>query len=338
MRTCLPFRTVPAAVALALLALLGLPFVPGQTTSDAGARGDNGAVIAAATLQQLTAQGRMLEGIEPWLDLLMTVGDESGVPWQVLAAIMHLESGGNPAALSPDGAVGLMQVMPRYWQDVANAFGGDLWDPEVNLRTAATILATLHAAWGAWDRAAAAYFGAIDATGAVTGATDAFGTTGYQYVERFFYNIARIGYGPELAKEYLARAADLAPAESVAALSLALSAQGVEYVWAGDAPEDGGFDCSGLVQWAYAGAGISLPRTAAEQWEWTPTIAEADLRPGDLVFFAGTTDAPGITHVAMYVGEGLMVNAPDVGDIVRLVSIHDPWWRAHLVGFTRVQP
>jgi cell wall-associated NlpC family hydrolase len=92
-----------------------------------------------------------------------------------------------------------------------------------------------------------------------------------------------------------------------------------------------------LIQWAFAGAGIDLPRTAAEQWEWTPTIEETDLLPGDLVFFAGTTDAPGVTHVAMYVGAGLMVNAPDIDDIVRLVSINDPWWREHMVGFTRVQ-
>lgn len=331
-------RTSGVAVGLVLVAVLLVPFLPGQTTGDADAQGSNGVVNPATALGAINIEPHMLEGTEQWLDLLIEVSGESGVPWQVLAAIMNLESGGDPQVLSPAGAIGLMQVVPHFWQDEANRHGGDLWDPWVNVRTAAEILRKNHETWGTWDRAAAAYFGAIDEAGNITGATDAYGTTGYQYVERFLYNIARVGYGQEIANEYLALAIDQVPLEIAAALGYALSAQGVAYVWAGESLEEGGFDCSGLMVWAFGGAGITLPRTAAEQWEWTPTISEEELLPGDLIFFEGTTDAPGITHVAMYVGAGLMINAPDVDDIVRLVSIHDPWWRAHLVGFTRVRP
>lgn len=323
------------AIALVLVAVLVVPFLPGQVTGDADAQGDSGTIPATA-LAQISVEPHMLEGTDRWLDLMIMVAGESGVPWQILAAIMNLESGGNPDALSPSGAVGLMQVMPQYWQSLADEHGGDLWNPEVNMRTAAKILAKNHEIYGTWDKAAAAYFGAIDDAGNITGATDAFGTTGYQYVERFLFNIAWVGYGPDIANEYLSLALDQVPLETASALANALSAQGVDYVWAGESPLDGGFDCSGLIQWAYAGAGVSLPRTAAEQWEWTPNVDESEILPGDLVFFQGTTDAPGITHVAMYIGAGLMINAPDENDIVRLVSINDPWWREHMVGFTRV--
>ena len=325
-----------AALAIALAALILIPFLPGQTTGDAGAQGNDGAISPLAALGVLGVQAHMLPGTEPWLDLLVKASGESGVPWQVLAAVMNLESGGDASALSPTGAVGLMQVMPEFWQEQANAYGGDLADPWVNVRTAAEVLAKAHATWGTWDKAAAAYFGAIDDAGNITGATDAYGTTGYEYVERFLYNIASVGFGPQLANDYLAPLLDTLPAATATALGFALGAQGESYVLGGESPAEGGFDCSGLVQWAYAQVGIDLPRTAAEQWEWTPTIDEADLLPGDLVFFAGTTDEPGVTHEAMYVGNGLMINAPDVDDIVRLVPLDNPWWRDHLVGFSRV--
>ena len=88
-----------------------------------------------------------------------------------------------------------------------------------------------------------------------------------------------------------------------------------------------GFDCSGLVQWAYGQAGISLPRTAEEQYAATTPVALDQLQPGDLAFFSdGTTS---VQHVAIYVGTGIVLQAPSTGSVVSFA----PLWTSDLVGF-----
>ena len=99
------------------------------------------------------------------------------------------------------------------------------------------------------------------------------------------------------------------------AVSWALSQIGTPYVWGGET-SGVGFDCSGLVQAAYAVAGVALPRVAQDQYDATPKLAPgAPLAPGDLVFFGG---GPGsIDHVGLFVGEvsgrNVMVDAPHTG-------------------------
>ena len=79
------------------------------------------------------------------------------------------------------------------------------------------------------------------------------------------------------------------------------------------------FDCSGLVRWAYAHAGLALPRTAREQWWAGRHVEVSGLRPGDLVFWAtNPADPATIHHVAVYVGQALMVHAPHTGALVRV--------------------
>jgi cell wall-associated NlpC family hydrolase len=103
------------------------------------------------------------------------------------------------------------------------------------------------------------------------------------------------------------------------AVSWALSQIGTPYIWGGETPGVG-FDCSGLVQAAYAVAGVALPRVAQDQYDRTPELApEAPLAPGDLVFFGG---GPGsIDHVGLFVGvvngRSVMVDAPHTGAVVR---------------------
>ncbi|MFT3714656.1 MAG: C40 family peptidase [Gordonia sp. (in: high G+C Gram-positive bacteria)] len=93
-----------------------------------------------------------------------------------------------------------------------------------------------------------------------------------------------------------------APNERAAtAVEAALSQQGVPYVWGGTTPA--GFDCSGLTQWAYQQAGLELPRLAQEQDTAGFAVSQADLQPGDLAVWSG--------HVAMYIGNGQMVEAGD---------------------------
>lgn len=94
-----------------------------------------------------------------------------------------------------------------------------------------------------------------------------------------------------------------APNERAAkAVRAALSQQGVPYVWGGTSPGQG-LDCSGLTQWAYREAGVELPRLAQEQDTAGVQVSQADLQPGDLAVWSG--------HVAMYVGNGQMVEAGD---------------------------
>ncbi len=98
------------------------------------------------------------------------------------------------------------------------------------------------------------------------------------------------------------------------ALQAAITREGDPYVWGAAGP--GEFDCSGLVMWAYAQEGISLPHYTGSQWNSGVHIARADLEPGDLVFFYQD-----ISHVGLYIGDGLMIDAPDFGQVVEVQAI-----------------
>jgi cell wall-associated NlpC family hydrolase len=104
------------------------------------------------------------------------------------------------------------------------------------------------------------------------------------------------------------------------AVATALTVLGAPYVW-GDAGPDT-FDCSGLMQWSYARAGLLLPRVSRDQYAGTAPVALTDVRPGDLLFYAYDVDDPStIHHVTMYVGAGQMVHAPRTGDVVKVVPV-----------------
>jgi cell wall-associated NlpC family hydrolase len=98
------------------------------------------------------------------------------------------------------------------------------------------------------------------------------------------------------------------------ALRAALSRRGDPYVWGAAGPS--AFDCSGLVLWAYAQVGISLPHYTGDQWNMGVHVARNDLQPGDLVFFY-----PDISHVGIYIGNGQMIHAPNPSAPVRVAPI-----------------
>lgn len=128
-----------------------------------------------------------------------------------------------------------------------------------------------------------------------------------------------------------------APADPVAAnavLMRALSLVGTPYRWGGDTPE-GGFDCSGLVNYVYRDMlDLRLPRTSRQLAAWQgPRIAPERLAPADLVFFGVDGD---VSHVGIYVGEGRFVHAPNSGGTVRLDRLDGAWWRDHYTGARRV--
>ncbi|MFI7189941.1 NlpC/P60 family protein [Nocardia nova] len=105
------------------------------------------------------------------------------------------------------------------------------------------------------------------------------------------------------------------------AISFACAQLGQPYVWGGNGPADGGWDCSGLSKAAYAAAGITLPRTTYDQIHVGPRIPESELQPGDLVFY-GT--ANNVHHVGLYLGAGKIIHAPEVGQPVQISRYRYP--------------
>lgn len=101
---------------------------------------------------------------------------------------------------------------------------------------------------------------------------------------------------------------------------------GWPYIWGGDSRSEGGFDCSGLVDYAYDAAGHTLPGrpTAAVLWRMSTPISEDELRAGDLVFLGAPSGDP--YHVALYAGAGLVIVAPRRGEPVMVVPLRSVAW------------
>jgi cell wall-associated NlpC family hydrolase len=115
------------------------------------------------------------------------------------------------------------------------------------------------------------------------------------------------------------------------AARIAVKAVGVPYRWGGESPSTG-FDCSGLVRWAYGRVGIELPHSSYALYGEGRRISESRLRPGDVLFFEG------LGHVGLYLGRGRMVHAPQTGRSVEVVRLGEPGYGGHLIGARRVVP
>jgi peptidoglycan DL-endopeptidase CwlO len=126
----------------------------------------------------------------------------------------------------------------------------------------------------------------------------------------------------------------LTPLELAEFLAAAESRVGMRYVWGGDGPTQ--FDCSGLVQWSLAQAGVVMPRVAADQARTGPLLPLSDLRPGDLLFYHTDPTAPAyISHVAIYIGNDEMLQAPQPGMNVEIVRAD---FGAGFAGAVRIYP
>ena len=121
---------------------------------------------------------------------------------------------------------------------------------------------------------------------------------------------------------------------ATAALAFAKSMMGTPYKWGGETPQEG-FDCSGLVQWAYAKAGVSLPRVTDQQFvaPGGVPVKRRDLLPGDLVFFRDSTGY--VHHVGISLGGDRFVGAPHTGAKVRIDSLDTPYWAKEFAGGRR---
>jgi cell wall-associated NlpC family hydrolase len=111
------------------------------------------------------------------------------------------------------------------------------------------------------------------------------------------------------------------------ALRIARGYVGVPYVWGGSTPR--GFDCSGLVWYAFRRLGVAVPRVTYSQWWAGRHVSRRALRPGDLVFFADRS------HVGIWAGHGWFLQAPHTGSVVHFSSFRG-WYRRHYAGAVRI--
>ncbi|MFF2811807.1 NlpC/P60 family protein [Streptomyces sp. NPDC058000] len=219
-----------------------------------------------------------------------------GLSWTVLAAIGKTETNHarHPTMISTAGAVGPMQFLPSTFMTYARPVppGGKKpptpWDP-------------------------------IDAVYAAARLLCANGAQGGKNLQTaiFAYNHSHAYVTAVLTTARRYTTATTGPTGVAAkAVAFARSQLGTPYVWGGNGPSDGGFDCSGLTQSAYEATGIRLPRVAQAQYNADPRLPKGSpFAPGDLLFFG--TSPRHITHVKLYTGSGEAIDAPHPDAVVR---------------------
>jgi len=262
-----------------------------------------------------------------------------GLPWQVLAGIGFVESHHAQGRADPaTGAVDPPIIGPAIdgragFATIRDPNSADGWAHAVGPMQ---FLTTTFAAWAvvAPDRPPGAVADANNAWDAVyTAATYLCG--GKSHLDDVRPAVLRYNHSEAYADQVIAKAVEyglgsgqpqggvLANGAGEAAVRAALTQLGVPYVWGGATPGVG-FDCSGLVQWAYAQIGIQLPRTTTGQVTAGIAVAVDQFRPGDLIF-TRSVRAGGVVvdegHVAIYAGGGQVVVAPRTGDVVSVRSL-----------------
>jgi cell wall-associated NlpC family hydrolase len=262
-----------------------------------------------------------------------------GLPWQVLAGIGFIEShhaGGhaNPATgqVAPPIVGPAIDGRPGF-AAIPDPTSPDGWAHAVGPMQ---FLTTTFAAWGvvAPDRPPGATPDPNNAWDAIfTAARYLCG--GDDHLDDVRSGILRYNHSDAYADQVLEKAAQYGlggPASSApppggagtgeAAVAAALTQLGVPYVWGGETPGVG-FDCSGLVQWAYAQAGVTLPRTTFGQIDVGVAVPLDELRPGDLIFSRSVRGGQVVDlgHVAIYAGARQVVVAPHTGDVVSLRAL-----------------
>lgn len=246
----------------------------------------------------------------------------------LLAALLTQESGFNPKASSPVGAQGIAQFMPSTWETHGIDGNGDgkrdVWDPEDAIPSSAKYLCTL--AEDVKDVPGDKQNNMLAAYNAGSGAVRKYGgVPPYKETQNYVQSISALANKKGGGKT-------ATTSQAAAAVNAAEAQLGTPYSWGGGNANGAskgsccspngisganveGFDCSGLVLYAYAKAGISLPRTAAAQYAASEPVKPGQMRPGDLVFYGSS--AASIHHVGIYVGGGWIINAPRPGTSVR---------------------
>ncbi|PYC82571.1 hypothetical protein C7C46_09410 [Streptomyces tateyamensis] len=128
------------------------------------------------------------------------------------------------------------------------------------------------------------------------------------------------------------------PVQVVTAIQFGISKLGMPYQWGGTG--DPSYDCSGLMMRAYEAAGLTIHRTTYEQvYDGTPIYSASQLKPGDLIFLAGSDGTPtNPGHVGMYLGSNLVLDAPRTGKNIQITSFTGGYWDNEAVAFRRIVP
>jgi cell wall-associated NlpC family hydrolase len=273
-----------------------------------------------AQVQESLQPGTVPAAYAPLIEKAATTCSILSAP--LLAAQFYQESGFNPTAVSDTGAMGITQFEPGTWLTWASPNDGDgkenPYNPADEIPAAAR-----------FDCALAKQLSSVpgDAVGNMlagynAGAGAVISAGGIPHItqtEDYVKNIEA------LEKAFAAPTTTVAASSvAVQAIKFAYDRLGTPYLYGGTgtAAEDGEFDCSGLTQAAYASAGVTLPRVAAEQWYAGVHVPRDELQPGDLVFFATNVNDPStIEHVGIYVGGGAMIDSPHTGSVIRFDAI-----------------
>jgi cell wall-associated NlpC family hydrolase len=118
-----------------------------------------------------------------------------------------------------------------------------------------------------------------------------------------------------------------------AVIRIAEKLKGTPYRYGGVTPK--GFDCSGLVHYAYSKVGLSIPRTTRDQYRASQRLSLENAQPGDLLFFR--IDSRKLSHVGLYAGDGRFIHASTTQKRVADASLEEPYWRKRLIGVGRIQ-
>ncbi len=282
-----------------------------------------------------TFGGTSLGTPSPYDAMIRQAADEAGVPPALVKAVAKAESDFNPQAGSPAGAQGLMQLMPGTGRGLGVT---DPFDPMQSLRGGAKYLrAQLDRFGGDYEKAIAAYNagpGAVQKYGGIPpyAETQAYVPKVMAYFQEF--GGATGGTGSALGVESTdpGRLLSIAGGGSVGSTVVAKGLQhlGTPYVWGGAKP--GGFDCSGLIQYLYGQEGVQIPRVSQDQFRAGRSVPSAQMQPGDLVFFQKNGD---VHHAGIYMGGGKFLHAPHTGDVVKISSLSEPYYRAQFAGARR---
>ncbi|MFC8013288.1 C40 family peptidase [Streptomyces cinereoruber] len=300
--------------------------------------GATAAIVAGAYIQAATSNpliGAALNVAVPaeYRGLVEKAGQTCPeVSPNLLAALLQQESGFNPKAHSPADAMGIAQFIPGTWATSGIDGNGDgkrdVWDPEDAIPSAGKHLCDL--AQEVKDVPGDRQSNILAAYNAGSGAVRQHGGVPPYKETQEYVRIINANAGPQGGGK------TLTDAQANTVVQAAVSMLGKPYSWGGgnaSGPSTGiccsprgssgqstvGFDCSGLTLYAYAQAGISLPRTAAQQYVASEPVT-GQFRPGDLIFYG--SDASTIHHVAIYVGNGWVIEAPRPGTRVRYSKIN----------------
>lgn len=110
---------------------------------------------------------------------------------------------------------------------------------------------------------------------------------------------------------------------------------GTPYVWGGESLAEGGFDCSGFVQYNFKKVGYTLNRISIDQSKQGKYVAKEYLQPGDLVFYSLAGNGV-VSHVGIYIGNGKMIHSPKTGDVVKTTDITTSYWQSRFIVARRI--